>query len=293
MILVTHGTIKDWNPYRISHALLQPEDLLITHFQKSQKKYVSLQDALAGRGDALTVDDGTFAALHCVMLARHYGHQVSWFINGKHIEENLSYFPFQLSCMVDSTSRDKCFFDGKIWMLNNLSSRRLLRYRFKQVYMGLTCQEDITQLIKTATEALSVTPDYMDWALKTVSRAELEIAVDAGVDLQNHSWDHLNPQTLSEQGVADGIRQNDEYLTSLRVTKIRCFAPPFGQQIEVQSTCVDRILLADRSLCPGPYSAIAVNRHELTIKEAMLVTESLPPFAVTTSSADTRDPLLT
>ena len=146
MIYLSHGVIPARNPDRISHALFLPERLAIEHLSQRLSKYVSLERAQRGEGDALTIDDATYGGFSLALLARKYGHAVSWFINGSNVERGLQYFPFQLSCMLDDTNSSYCFFDGSSWNLESIVGRRALRLRIKDVYMGFRNQEEIEKL---------------------------------------------------------------------------------------------------------------------------------------------------
>ena len=123
LIHLNHGVVPHWSNERISHALFLPEPLFVAHLLQRRTKYVPLAQALAGEGDALTIDDATYGGLHAALLALRHGHAVSWFVNGIHVERGLQYFPFQLSSLLDHTRRSDCVFDGQKWELRRASDR--------------------------------------------------------------------------------------------------------------------------------------------------------------------------
>jgi hypothetical protein len=92
LIYVTHGALSNWSSQRISHALMLPEANFETHLRQRTEKYVTISQALMGCGDALTIDDASYAGFRAASLARCYGHSVTWFINGMNVEQNLQYF---------------------------------------------------------------------------------------------------------------------------------------------------------------------------------------------------------
>ena len=267
MIYVTHGILPMCRAQHISHALLLPELSFERHLQRRSTKYVCLKQAMAGAGDALTIDDATHAGFQAAMLARRYGHAVSWFVNGANVEDGLPYFPFQLSCMLDHTQRSECLFEGRHWGLRSMADRRAFRFYLKQRYMGMRSQPEIEQLVGTVSISTGVDSSAMGRPLATITSAELTAAAAAGVDLQNHSWSHLNPQVLSERTVTEEVHLNEHYLSHFRNTNFRGFAPAFGKQVGLPYAVFDLMVLADRDSNSFHVNARVVNRRELLLAE--------------------------
>jgi len=211
--------------------------------------------ALAGEGDALTIDDATFAGLNAALLARRYGHAVSWFVNGLNVERGLPYFPFQLSCMLDDSPREECSFAGKTWGLTTMVERRALRFQLKQTYMSISSHQEIDHLLQTFSRCVGVDPDHLDSALGTVTTA-------AGVELRNHGWDHLNPHVKPEVERLSEVQRNEEYLSFFRRAVTCIFAPPFGKFAGTASGAVNYMLLADRKASNLKQGNV-INRREL------------------------------
>jgi peptidoglycan/xylan/chitin deacetylase (PgdA/CDA1 family) len=264
MIFVTHGVISPYSSDRISHGLCLPTSRAALHLQLRREKYVPLAQAIVGQGDALTIDDATYAGFELALLARRYGHAVSWFVNGSHVEDKIQYFPFQISCMLDDTNVTECSFDGNLWSLDIKASRRALRARIKQIYMSMRSQHEITDLIDTLAKCLCSESTNAERALRTVTATELARAVLAGVDLQNHGWSHLNPQLFTESERAADIKQNDGYLALFRREITPVFAPAFGQRVLLPSPG-HFILLANRSLMPDYKDGNVLNRCDLLL----------------------------
>jgi peptidoglycan/xylan/chitin deacetylase (PgdA/CDA1 family) len=264
MIYVTHGMIASYNSKRISHSLCLPIPRARLHLQLRRKKYVPLAQAIAGDGDALTVDDATYAGLELALMARRCGHAVSWFVNGDHVENRIQYFPFQISCMLDDTRSTECRFGGQSWSLTTITDRRMLRARIKNRYMRMKSQSEIAGLIDELAESLGSDSKSAEPSLCTVGTTELEHAVLAGVELQNHGWGHLNPQVLSEQERAAEVRLNDEYLSQFRRTFVPVFAPPFGHCV-THATPEYLLLLANRGLAPSYRKGNILNRGDLVL----------------------------
>jgi len=264
MICVTHGIISSYSTERISHALCLPTSRVELHLRSRRRKYVPLAQAIAGGGDALTVDDATYAALELALMARRCGHAVSWFVNGSHVENRIEYFPFQISCMVDDTRAAACRFDGRTWNLKTMMGRRALRSHIKCQYMRMRSQGEIMELVDTVADSLQCDSKHAESSLRTVGTAELAKAVLAGVDLQNHGWGHLNPQGLSEEERTAEVMQNDEYLSQFRRAITPVFAPPFGQCV-TRATPEYFVLLANRGLAPSYKEGNVINRGDFLL----------------------------
>ena len=267
LIHLTHGVVPHWSSGRISHALFLPEWLFALHLQQRRTKYVSLTQALAGEGDALTIDDATCGGLQAALLALRYGHAVSWFVNGIHVERGLPYFPFQISCMLDDTRQNDCLFEGRKWELRGNADRRALRQCLKHRYMRMRSEEEIAQLLEMVSYSLGVDSTSMESSLRTVTSEDLVAAVAAGVDLQNHSWRHLNPLLLSDSERTAEAVLNEDYLSQFRETTTHAYAPPFGKQVSLNASVSDFVLLADRGLMSGRREGNIVNRHDLLPSE--------------------------
>ncbi len=281
MIYITHGVVSNWNPERISHGLMLSESAFTSHLEERNTKYVPLTEALLGRGDALTVDDATYAGLHAAQLARKHGHAVSWFVNGMNVERGIPYFPFLLSWMLDETKKPNCSFDGHRWNLTYQDDRRALRLRLKYCYMKMRSCQQIAELLAAFSDCLEVAPSTLDHALATVSSDDLELAVDSGVELRNHGWTHLNPLSLSKRELEAHVQRNDRYLARFRQLTTRIFAPPFGHRVDIASSVATHVLLADRNQASDQQTGNLVNRCELHLNPCWSPVAAVERFAQT------------
>jgi hypothetical protein len=268
VIYITHGVVPYWSSGRISHALLLPESQFTQHLRERRTKYVSISEALAGKGDALTVDDATYGSLKMALLARQYGHAVAWFVNGSNVEQGKQYFPYQLSWMLDESMGTECRFEGERWDMQVMAYRRALRFQIKAAYMRLQSQREIDQLVDKLAYCLSVDPAKMQRSLTTVSSADLTRAVAAGVDLQNHSWTHINPRLFSERERTAEVLRNEEFLSRYRESAVSVFAPPFGYHASISSAPGHIVLLANRKLGSSYRDGNVVNRRDLHLTDS-------------------------
>jgi peptidoglycan/xylan/chitin deacetylase (PgdA/CDA1 family) len=264
-----HGVVPHWCSDRISHSLFLPEEDFADYLGRRSAPFVPLELALRGKGDALTIDDATYGSLRAACLARDYGHAVTWFINGIHIEYGLPYFPFQLSSMIDDTKNTACSFDGRKWELHHIEGRRALRLRLKQLYMKIKILDEIDDLVEAVSECTDVDPSKMERALNTVSADCLSDAIAAGVDLQNHGWTHFNPNCFSRTEFVSDINANEEYLGRHRHSASRIYAPPYGEEVGIACApdLFDYVLLSNRRMSPVNSFGNQVNRTTLELRE--------------------------
>ena len=266
MIFLSHGVLLGRDLDRISHALMLDEDAYRIHLQRM--KYVPLADALAGKGDALTFDDASHAAIRGALIAREHGHPVTLFVNGWHVEARAPYFPYQLSAILDYTRKDRCFLLGRNWNLTTLAEKRTLRQELKRVYMKVENWDQIVALVRTVSEELGV--PKMEDGLRTVERKDLLDAAAIGVDLQNHGWTHLNPQLYSLSQLDHDIQRNRHWLHQLTGREASVYAPPFGK-VGYRDTGFGENVLIARGDGEGISLAnrVSLSIHSATVESAM------------------------
>jgi peptidoglycan/xylan/chitin deacetylase (PgdA/CDA1 family) len=136
--------------------------------------------------------------------------------------------------------------------------------------------EEIADLLEAFSRCLGVEQSKFEESLSTVTSTDLALAANAGVDLENHGWTHLNPQTLSERELAEDVTLNESYLSRFRQARDRVFAPPFGRWVAVNSGVASYLLLADRSYVSSKRNRGVVNRFDLHV--STLIRSSLTNF---------------
>jgi peptidoglycan/xylan/chitin deacetylase (PgdA/CDA1 family) len=243
------------------------------HLAEKVPKYVPLALALAGQGDALTVDDATYAGLQAVLLARRNGHHVTWFVNGWNVEENVPYFPFQISCMLDHSRKSECVFLGRRWRLESLVERRELRRVLKQKYLRASPVEQIFQLLGRLSKTLQASPQSLTPELMTVQRADIELAAREGVSIQNHGWTHINPKLLTEHRFKIELGTNHDWIRNISFEAPTFYAPPFGLLGAGAVPLSYGVLLADRAMPDFNGSKSITNRCDLILSHPV-VTET-------------------
>jgi hypothetical protein len=261
MLSVTHGVVCNKDPNLISHALLADEKAYCAYLHARRSSFVSLDEAMRGRGDALTVDDATHAGLRAVTLAIQSGHEVSWCVNGDEVEFCRSYFPFQISSMLDRTSKRSCSFLTRQWDLSTPAHLRSFRFHLKQEYLRLDSRPAIEAFVSSLSDALEIDP-RLSRTLQTVGREEIALASSLGCTLLNHGWTHINPNALTQRGLEAHITRNAEWLSSFQPNSRSFYVPPYGRMVPHARTMDLTILLADRTL-RSDHDYPAINRQDL------------------------------
>jgi hypothetical protein len=261
VLAITHGVLSNKNDSLISHALFEGEEAYCAYLDARPSRFVSLEEALYGRGDALTVDDATFAGFRAVVLALQAGHAVTWCVNGEEVEENLSYFPFQISSMLDRTRQQRCVFEGTTWDLSTSEKLRAFRLSLKQRYMQLDTRPAIDSLVASLSDTLDVDA-CLGEQLQTVGRREISVAASLGCRLLNHGWTHLNPNAVTERELAVDIARNADWVRSFQNHDLNLYVPPYGRMVHHARAMGIAMLLADRarSCADDP---LAFNRQDL------------------------------
>jgi len=146
-VYAMHGIFSEGDAKAFQNRCLIREDKFERLLSSLPFKFVSLDDAIAGRGEALTVDDATNAAYHAARLARQHGHAVTVFVNPYFVRSQRPYFFLELNTLLDRTSNSSIHFDGITFPLNLRSERRAFRMYVKDAFCMLDSIEEIDSVI--------------------------------------------------------------------------------------------------------------------------------------------------
>ena len=80
-----HGIAPVVDRERFLHRNLLPAAALEAYLAGAAP-FVTIAEALAGRGNALTIDDATRAGADAALMARAAGHEVTLFVNPGQVE---------------------------------------------------------------------------------------------------------------------------------------------------------------------------------------------------------------
>jgi hypothetical protein len=266
-IFAMHGVADRLRSERFQYRnLLEAEQFCA--FLRSAPKFVPLDDALQGRGRALTIDDATVASARAAKLARDFGHAVTLFINPWNIEAHKPYWFSRLNTLLDSVDAPKFLLDGRMFDLTTFAGKSEFRTHIKTLMRRHTNPEDNITLIDRIEEDLGVGRNEIpphDRCLDTESVRELH---GVGVDIQNHGWTHLDPLAGNLAQFTEQFHKARSWLKDRLAIETRFFASPFGEFLphtdflrRYELVC----LLLHHDLPPGNVEDHVVNRITLRV----------------------------
>jgi hypothetical protein len=228
-IFTSHGIVVSAQRNLFIHRNMHDREAFRAYLQnRSDKPFVSLNDALNGKGDALTFDDATEASADGAAMAIELHHRATLFINPFNIENNLPYIFVLLNIILDEIRSDTAFFDGASHPTGSFDQKKLLRgyikdklANFSDYYKRLEIIEELAKTNKTSFENV---PSH----LKTISKERVRQLIEMGVDIQNHGWFHCNFSSLSAEQCYNSVKMSRDWINAEFGIDPRYFAVPFG-----------------------------------------------------------------
>lgn len=230
-IFTLHGVIDRPQPNTCAHRGLFATAQFIAHLRKRKQPYVSLAAALAGRGDALTIDDATYSGSQAATLARRYGHEVTLFINPGNIVAHLPHYFILLNLVVDRTHLSQITYLGKVYDLSPGNNKRIFREQLKQQLLTLAREDGRIQFVQTMARRLKVADLSIPRALQTLNLSALRRLHRLGVVLANHGWTHASLGALTVDAAREEIKQGHAWIKQQFGYDSPVYAVPFGRQL--------------------------------------------------------------
>jgi hypothetical protein len=259
VIETTHGVVAGHDAKLFTHRnLLDAEKL--AHLLERHPPYVSIVDALRGKGNAFTIDDSTVAAADAARLARSHGHAVTLFVNGYNVTANEPYFFSRMALALDTATADQVMFDGTRYALTSMTAKEDFRSVVKRHLARIGSEEQRQSFVREFAELIGGNIDDVPAHLKPLTLRELEALRDYGVDLQNHGWTHVRVGALDADAHAADIGQNREWMRRKLDVDAYIFAVPNGDGFPLwpSSPHYSIWLLLDGS---RPYGEVAPGVH--------------------------------
>lgn len=266
-IWIIHGIVAQADPLSFTHRGLLDAGRFQKFLERRPHKFVDLDQALAGRGDALTIDDSTSAATDAAELCRATGHAVTVFVNARNIAWHQTYWFALLNALVDGCTCDSILLDGESFPLHNLSTRKRFRRAVKHAALSLDNEEAREAFILRLAQSVNVGPLVVPGHLATISLDRLRELHAAGVRIENHGWTHGNVAAMSRQELVEDIRKSADWLREAASVEVSHYAVPFGSAIPPSTLPVSLYgvwHLANESLPAGRLDARLVNRVTLS-----------------------------
>lgn len=267
MIYATHGVAPDANQHFFVYRNLLDEAQFIEWLRCRPHPFVPLEAALAGAGDALTIDDGTYAAASTAKHAAVLGHNVTVFINPKYSASEQQYFFALLNTALDGCQQPCVQWRNHLYDLRNANDKRELRARVKDEWRNISSDDGRTELMRECLSDLDQMNLETPAHLRTLGIQDLIDLRNAGVAIENHGWTHGEFATFTDEQVTYEIALGHDWIKDNLNVESSYFAVPFGETLpplSVHQTWKTWFLLSNRRP-PGWISAGVYNREEIVV----------------------------
>lgn len=264
---MTHGVVHGASQASFCHRNLLDEQRYAQHLRARSEPYVPLEDALVGRGDALTVDDATRAGARAAGIARDLGHSVTFFVNPYHVASGRPYFFSLLNALFDQATIRHVRLGRRSYNLSHADDRKALRYSLRERLASYPTPSAAGLGIKALAGLLGCRGIDLPGHLRVVRAPELSCLLAQGVRVENHGWTHSDLAKRAPPDVIAEIERAREWLLTNLGCHSRFFAPAFGSFVPEPSylrAAGGPWLLMTRVLSPGRVGPSVFNRVPLS-----------------------------
>jgi hypothetical protein len=257
-IYVTHGIVEQRSAAAFADRNMLDVEAFAQHLLYRASRYVPLEQAQRGLGDALTVDDSTVAAADACRVARDLKHDVTFFINPANIVEERTYFFARLDAALDRSEAA-----GAVH-----SELRAFRRTVKARLLAQATDADLERIVDAALAELCVPAPDVPGSLCTISVEVVRDLADRGVSIANHGWSHVDPANLTGAEFQTHITRATEWIAEIAGRVPTAYGVPFGETpltAEKERAAGADWYLADDSVPGDRHGAHGWNRRTLVI----------------------------
>jgi hypothetical protein len=265
-VYIMHGVVDSPCPNSFLDRNMLDRESFTRFLEQRPAPFAALEQALAGGGDALTIDDSIYAGYDAALLARRHGHEVTFFVNPSNIETGLPYWFFLLNLALDRTRLRTFRFNRDHFMLDSLAEKRQLRWVVKRTVYQLADEDSRAAYIRGLMADLGVYQRDLPRSLRPLSAEDIARLVEAGVQVENHGWTHAHPVGVKANELWADVRRGRAWLRERIGVESRVFAVPFGDTAppeEPPAGLFDTWLMADARFFAGPLGQRIVNRKPM------------------------------
>lgn len=260
MIYVSHGIVNSHSPRKFCHQFLLDRKKFKIYIRHKPNKYVSIENALDGKGEALTIDDATYASYDAAKLLKKYGHEVTFFINPFYIEHKIDYWFLKLNFFLDASSQSKINFNNKEYLLSTYQNKLIFRNELKTAIAGLSTEEEKHKVLEIIFK-INTNNVKIPFYLKTISESDVLELYRLGVNIQNHGWTHRQLKEASENDIKNEIMLGKEWIHKKIQHEPGFYAVPFGDLLPSDNLQhFTYCFLSKESITPGFQNKKVYNR---------------------------------
>ncbi len=227
-IWAIHGIVDQVNPERFTHRNLFDSARFQTFLEERTSKFVDLDQAIGGLGDALTIDDSTSAAADAAEYCHASGHAVTVFVNSRNIAQQQPYWFTFLNVLIDSCALDLIFLDDMSFPLNTFPDRQRFRKAAKRAALSLHSEGAREAFILQLARSVNIDSLPVPGHLSTISLDRLRRLKALGIRIENHGWTHGNVAAMSQQELIEDIQKGADWLRDAAAVLASHYAVPFG-----------------------------------------------------------------
>lgn len=269
-IYCTHGMAEGVTRAKFQFRNLEKAHLFINHLRSRREPYVSLQSAMTGAGDALTIDDSTRAAYDAAACARKLGHEVTVFVNAAHIEHQQPYAFVLLSLLFDSvTDLQLKWFDSS-FAVHDREAKKQARKEIKRAMLLLGDEAKQIALVQDIARENMISLPLIPEFLQPMGKSDVKTLLEMGVGIGNHGWSHRHPSALPTRDLASDVAAGAAWLEREFAVDPWAYAVPFGDVLPHTNHLVPPtrawFMLQD-TLSSGKVGPVVFNREPLRLEQ--------------------------
>jgi peptidoglycan/xylan/chitin deacetylase (PgdA/CDA1 family) len=236
MIYVTHGSDANCKPNLFIYRNILDEGRFADWLLARPRPLVSLTAALAGQGDALTIDDGTVAAARAARLAASLGHRVTLFVNPYHAISDEQYFFALINPALDNCKLEVVEWRGQMHDLR--AGRDIKRFRGAIKKEWRTLNSDILRndLVRECLRRMDQAAVEPAPHLQTLRLHDLMELQDSGVTVENHGWTHGDFASLTVAAVLEEVKRAADWIELNLKSALCC---PFWRHLAASRRATD------------------------------------------------------
>lgn len=258
-----HGVLDDWSPSRRLDRLYVSRAAFIAALDALPSRYVPAE-ACEPDQLALTIDDSTMAAAEAALLARERGHEVMLFINPYQIITQRPYFFTVLNLAIDQIAERERQADPKAsWRSPHLLTLRQDTRAVLSILDGEALDAALAAFLAHWQIEVREIPDPS----RPIDLPTLSRLVDAGVQIGNHGWSHVEIAVMTPEQLLDDVQRTRRWLMDTTGQPIDTYAVPYGHTVpppEVLSALGAACMLVDSKRPLGQLAPGLINRLDVT-----------------------------
>jgi len=263
-VYLLHGVVDDWTAWKQAHFNYAPADRFLAHLDERLTPYAAWAPNEPD-ADVLTIDDATQGGAEACMLARARGHHVIFFVNPFQVATSRPYAISMLDALIDARTVSSVAYAGETFPLTDTRGVRQFRKRVKQQLMVEDYEQSLSTIGHVGGLLAALDLDVPSHA-RPLSLRDLQRLREAGVQIENHGWSHLDIRTMSHALFTRDLLRARDWLRDELAIDSRLYAVPFGLT-EVPAPCsaeIDEYFLVDASRPLGRLDLKCWNRADLT-----------------------------